>query len=90
MASLHLSPAIVAATHRNIETAHYGPPHDLFLILGLAAFRFYAATAMRAALGQGNRDSFIHPRRNGTARPSAIAAPRLTPWPLWIPFRCAA
>ena len=37
MASLHTPVAIAAVTHSNIETAHDGPPDDLFLILGFAA-----------------------------------------------------
>ena len=56
MASLHPPLAIAAAAHRDIETAHYGAPDNLFLILGFAAFRFHAAAAMRAALRQRNRD----------------------------------
>ena len=43
-------PALTAAAHFNIKTARYGPPHDLFLVLGFAAFRLYAAAAMRASL----------------------------------------
>jgi hypothetical protein len=90
MASLHLPPALAAAAHSDIETAYYGSPDNLFLILCCAAFRLHAATAMRAALRQWNRDPFIHPRRNGAARLSAIAPARLAPWPLRVDFRIAA
>ena len=45
---------------------------------------------MRAALWQGNRDSFIHARRGGTARLPAIAAARFAAWPLRVGFWCAA
>jgi hypothetical protein len=58
MASLHAPLAIAAVTHSNIETALDVPPKDLFLILGLPAFRLHAGAAMPAALRKGNRDSF--------------------------------
>ena len=90
MASLHPPLAIAAATHSDIETAHDGPPDNLFLILGFAAFRLHAAAAMRAALRQGNRDSFIHARRDGTARLPAIAAARFAAWALRVGFWVAA
>ena len=86
MASLHAPVAIAAATHSDIETAHDGPPDDLFLILGFAAFPFQAAAAMRTALRQGNRDSFIHARWGGTARLPAIAAAGFAAWALRIGF----
>ena len=44
--------ALTTVAHSNIETAHDGPPHNLFLILGLGAFPFHAAATMRAAIGQ--------------------------------------
>jgi hypothetical protein len=50
MASLHPPLTLVAPAHSNIETAHYGSPDNLFLILCFAAFRFHATAAMRAAL----------------------------------------
>src|ERR1041384_7367560 len=87
MASLHAPVAIAAVSHSNIETAHEGPPDDLFLILGFAAFRVHAAATMWAALRQGDRDSFIHARWGGTARLPAVApagfaagAPRIRFW----------
>ena len=67
MASLHPPLTLVAPAHSDIETSHYGSPDNLFLILCFAAFRFHAAAAMRAALWQWNRDSFIHARRDGAA-----------------------
>ena len=90
MASLNPPLTLVAPAHSDIETSHYGSPDNLFLILCFAAFRFHAATAMRAALWQWNRDSFIHARRDGTARLPAIAAARFAAWPLWVGFWCAA
>ena len=90
MASLHPPLAFVAVAHGDIETAHYGAPYNLFLILGFAAFRFHAAAAMRAALRQGNRDSFIDARRDGTASLPAIAAARFAAWPLRVGFWGAA
>ena len=86
MASLHAPAAIAAVTHSNIETPHDRPPDDLFLILGFAACRLHAAAAMRAALGQGNRNLFIHVLWNGAARLPAVAAARLTAWPLRVGF----
>ena len=86
MASLHAPVAIAAVTHSNIETSHDGPPDDLFLILGFAACRLHAAATMRAALGQGNRNLFIHALWNGAARLPAVAAARLTAWPLRVGF----
>ncbi len=85
-APLHAPVAIAAVTHSNIETAHDGPPNDLFLILGFAAFRLHAAAAMRTALRQGNRDSFIYARWCGTARLPAVAAAGFAAWPLRISF----
>src|SRR5439155_16302459 len=55
-----------------------------------AFLRFHAAAAMRAALWQWNHDSFIHSRRDGTARLPPIAAARFAAWPLWVGFWCAA
>ena len=86
MASLHAPVAIAAVSHRNIETAHDGAPDDLFLILGFVAFRLHAAAAMRAALRQGNRDSFIHARWGGTARLPAVAPAGFAAWALRIRF----
>ena len=60
MTPLDAPVAIAAVTHGNIETTNDGPPDDLFLILGLAAFRLHAAAAMRAALRQRNRNLFLH------------------------------
>src|SRR4051812_18182927 len=76
MASLHPPPALAAPTNLDVESAHQGAPHNLFLILCFAAFRLHAAAAMRAAFGQWNHDSFIHPRRDGTARLTSIVATR--------------
>ena len=90
MASLHPPLALAAAAHGDIETAHDGSPDNLFLILCFAAFRLHAAAAMRAALRQGNRDSFIHARRDGTACLPAIAAARFAAWPLRVGFWFAA
>jgi hypothetical protein len=74
MAFLHARVAIAAAAHRDMETAHDGAPDNLFLILRLAAFRFHAATTMRTALRQRNRNLFIHPRRDKAARLPAIVS----------------
>src|SRR5207248_1799970 len=90
MASLHSPPTLAAAAHGNIETAHYSAPDNLFLILCFAAFHLHTAAAMRAVLRQWNRDPFIHARRNGTARLSAIAATQSTAWALRVAFWCAA
>jgi hypothetical protein len=38
MASLHPPLALLAPPHSDIETAHYGSPDNLFLILCFAAF----------------------------------------------------
>jgi len=43
MASLHSPLALEAAAHSDIETAHYGSPDNLFLILCFAAFPLHAA-----------------------------------------------
>jgi hypothetical protein len=51
MAPLHPAPAPAAMTHPDIKTAHHDTPHDLFLILRLAAFRLHTAAAMRTARG---------------------------------------
>jgi hypothetical protein len=75
MAPLHPPLALATPAYRDIETAHYGSPDNLFLILCFEAFPLHAAT-MRAALRQGNRNPFIHARRDGTARLSAVAAAR--------------
>src|SRR5262245_60796242 len=69
MASLYPPPALAAAAHRNIETAHHGPPDDLFMILCFAACQLHAASAMRTALRQWDRDPFIHAFRDSAARP---------------------
>ncbi len=89
MASLYAASAIAAATHGDIETTYDGPPHNLFLILRFAAFRLHAAAAMRAVIRQGNRDAFIHPRRDGAACLSAVAAARFTARSLRVGFRPA-
>ena len=90
MASLHPPLAVAAAPHSDIETAHYGAPDNLFLLLCFAAFRFHAAAAMRAVLWQWNRDSFIYARWDGAARLPAVVAARFAAWPLWIGFWGAA
>src|SRR5712692_9267586 len=59
MASLHTPLTLMAAAHRDVETAHHGSPDNLFLLLCFAACRPHAATAMWAALWQWNCDSFI-------------------------------
>src|SRR6516164_9192822 len=84
MASLHPPLAVAAAAHSNIETAHYGPSDNFFLILCFAAFRLHTAAAMWAALRQWNRDALIHARRDRTARPPAVATAGLTSRPLRI------
>ena len=89
MASLHPPLAVPTAAHVDIETTHDGPSNNLFLILRFAAFLFHAAAAMRAALRQGNRDPFIHARRNGAARLPAVAAARFAAWTLRIGFGIA-
>ena len=53
-----------------------------------AAFRLHAAAAMRAVIRQGNRDAFIHPRRDGAACLS-VAATRFTARSLRVGFRPA-
>jgi len=52
-----------------ISKRRTGPPHNLFLVLRLAAFRLHAAAATWAALRQRNHDHdlFIHPRWGGAA-----------------------
>ena len=68
MASLYLSGASPAAAHGDIKATHHGPPYHVFLILRLTTFRLHVtAAAMRATLGQGDRDLFINARWNGTA-----------------------
>src|SRR5436190_17775275 len=89
MASLHPPPAAAAAAHIDIETAHDGPPDNLFLILCFAAFPLHAAAAMRTALGQGNLDPFIHPPWDRAARLSAIASARLAARAIRVAFGCA-
>src|SRR5215475_8215292 len=90
MTSLHPLLAVAAAAHSDIETAHYGSPDNLFLILRFAAFRLHSAAAMRAVLRQWNLDPFIHPRRDRAACLPAVATARLTAWPLWVGFWGAA
>ena len=89
MASLYAASAIAAATHGDIETTYDGSPQNLFLILGFAAFRLHAAAAMRALIRQRNRDAFIHPRRDGAACLSAVAATRFTARSLRVGFQPA-
>lgn len=84
MASLYLTPALPAMTHADIETAHDGAPHDLFLILGLVALWLYAATAMRTLFGQSNGDLLVYTLRNRTARLLAISLARLATRPLGV------
>src|SRR5262249_41490191 len=86
MAPLHAPVAIAAAAHRNIETAHHGPPDNLFLILGFAAFSLHAAAAMRAPLRQRHCKLLIHPRRNRAARPLTVAATGFAAWALRVGF----
>lgn len=86
MASLHPPLAVAAATHSDIETAHHGPPDNLFLILCFAAFRLYAAAAMWAALWQWNRDPLIYPCRDGAACLPAVVAARFAAWPPRVGF----
>src|SRR6266849_4376360 len=90
MASLHPPLALAAPPHGDVETAHYGSPANLFLILWFAAFRLHATAAMRTVRRQGNRDSFIHARRDGTACLPAIAVTRFAARSLWVGFWCAA
>ena len=90
MSPLHPPPAVAAAPHRDIETAHNGSPHNLFLILGFAAFRLHAAAAMLAALRQRNRDSFIDARRGGAAGLPAVVAAGFAAWALRVGLGCAA
>src|SRR5271154_2851848 len=90
MASLHPPPALAAAAHSDVEPAHDGAPDNLFLILCCAALRLHAPAAMRAVPRQGNRDSFIHPRRNGTAPLPAIAPARFAARSLRVDCRVAA
>src|ERR1700686_556502 len=89
MASLHSPPALAAVAHSDIETAYYGPPDNIFLILRFAAFRLHAAPAMRATLWQWNRDLFIHARWDGTARLPAVAAARFASRPPRVGFGVA-
>src|SRR5487761_1962148 len=85
MASLHSPRTPLATAHGNIKAAHYGPPYDVFLILSFTTlWTHIAATAMRAALGQGDGDLFIDARRNGTACLLTVLLARLTPWPLGV------
>jgi len=86
MASLYAALAIAATTHGDIETTHHGPSDNLFLILRFAAFRLYAAAAMRTVIRQGDLDAFIHARRDGAACLSAIVAARFTAGSLRVGF----
>ena len=86
MASLHTPLTLAAAAHRDIESAYYGSPYNLFLILCLAAFLLDATAAMRTALWQWDGYPFIHSRRDGAARLSAIAPARLASWTLRVAF----
>jgi hypothetical protein len=86
MASLHPPRAHPATAHRNVETAHHGPPHDVFLILRLAAFRLHATAAVRATLRQRDRDLFIDTRRDRAARLPTVAPTRLAAWPPRVGF----
>src|SRR5260370_7903910 len=86
MAPLHPPPARAAPAHRDIETAHYGAPDNLFLILCFAALRLHAPAAMRTVRRQWNRDPFIYARRDGAACLPAVATARVAAWPLRIGF----
>ena len=90
MASLHSSLAVTAAACCDIETAHDGPPHNLFLILCFAAFRLHAAATMRTALGQRNPDPLIHARRDGAACVAAVAAAGFAARAIRFAFGCAS
>src|SRR6266849_1016462 len=90
MTSLHPPPALAAATHSDVETAHDGSPNNLFLILCFAALRLYAPAAIRAVRRQWNRDLFIHALRNRAACLPTIAAARFAAGPLRVGFRIAA
>src|SRR5713226_6816329 len=86
MAPLHPALTHPAATHRNVKPAHHGPPHNLFLILRFAAFRFHTAAAVRAVLRQWDGNLFVDARWDRAARPPAITAARLAAWPLRVGF----
>jgi hypothetical protein len=86
MASLHPPRAHPATAHRNVKAAHHGPPHDVFLMLRLAAFRLHATAAVRATLRQRDRDLFIDTRRDRAARLPTVAATRLAAWPPRVGF----
>ena len=90
MASLHAPVTIAAAAHGDIETSDDGPPDDLLLILGFAAFPLHTAAAMRAVLRQRNRDPFIHPRWDGAARLPAVAAAGFAAWAPRVGFGVTA
>src|ERR1041385_5564443 len=74
MATLHPPPAIAAAAHGDIETAHDASADDLLLILSFAAFLFHAVATMRTPLRQWNDDPFIHARRDRAAGVPAVVA----------------
>ena len=90
MTPLNAPVAIAAVAYRDIETAHDGTPDNLFLILCFAAFRLHPAAAMRAVFRQWNGDPFIYARRDRTACPPAVAAPRFSARPLRIGFGVAS
>ena len=66
MASLHTPLTLMAAAHSDVETAYYGSPDNLFLILYFEVFPLHTTATMRAAFRQRNRDSLIH--RDGIGR----------------------
>ena len=76
MAPLHPASAIAAAAHRDIETAHHGAPHNLFLMLRFVALKLHAAATMGALRRQRHGDRFIHARRDGAAGLPPIAPAR--------------
>src|SRR5260370_15936636 len=86
MAPLHPPPARAAPAHSDIETAHYGAPDNLFLILCFAALRLHAPAAMRTVRRQWNCDPFIYARRDGAACLPAVATARFAAWALRIGF----
>src|SRR5260370_509014 len=71
-------------------TATCCPPYILFILVCSEFSGPHAPAATRAALWQGDRDSFIHARWDGTARLPAIAAARFAAWPLWVGLWYAA
>ena len=89
MAPLHPLPALAATADGNVETAAEGCALDFLLILRLDPLHFQFAATF-AVCGRGDRDDFIHFRRNGLAPVLAIGSAGFASWGLGMGVTRAA